>query len=100
MSLQISDHADRIQAQLDRDIDDLKLFQHSFLSRRNAFAPVYVLPPEVLAHCFRFISLKQLIKGAVDHSLDVRLRKQLIAYPTVTAVCRYWRQVALEEPCL
>ena len=80
--------------------DDLKRFQQLLLVKHNTFAPVNVLPPEVLAHCFRFISLKQLIKGAVDHSLDVRLHKRLIAYPTVTAVCRYWRQVALEEPCL
>ena len=61
--------------------DDLKRFQQLLLVKHNTFAPVNVLPPEVLAHCFRFISLKQLIKGAVDPSLDIRLRTMTYRLP-------------------
>ena len=57
---------------------------------RNALAPVSLLPPEVLARVFRFLSLDE-----PPHS-----GKQNLGWIRVTHVCQLWRQVALDDSSL
>jgi hypothetical protein len=60
------------------------------LTLRNALAPISVLPPEVLARVFRFLSLQEPPCSG----------KQNLGWIRATHVCCFWRQVALGDSSL
>ncbi|KAI0060703.1 hypothetical protein BV25DRAFT_1789986, partial [Artomyces pyxidatus] len=62
--------------------------------RRNAFAPISIIPPEILARIFEFHSFD--CPPASDHNQAPSLG--WIA--SATHVCRHWREVALDHPHL
>ena len=71
-------------------VDAAKQFLHSQLARRNALTPIYVLPPEVLALVFHFLVFE-------DPACS---REQNLGWIRATHVCRFWRQVALDDSSL
>ena len=80
----------------DEDVDMVSLARQirlirSLRSRRNAVAPISVLPPELLVRIFRF------------HALEVppwSSGTQKLGWIAVTHVCQRWRQVALGDSSL
>jgi hypothetical protein len=60
------------------------------LTLRNTLAPISVLPPEVLARVFHFLSLQEPPCSG----------KQDLGWIRATHVCRFWRQVALGDSSL
>ncbi|KAI0058531.1 hypothetical protein BV25DRAFT_1788805, partial [Artomyces pyxidatus] len=67
-------------------------------TRRNALLPVHILPPEILARIFQFLTI-------MDQPGDItRVKtKRLVSLgwiASVTHVYRHWRQVALDTPRL
>ena len=60
------------------------------LTLRNTLAPVFVLPPEVLARVFHFLSLEEPPFSG----------KQNLGWIRATHVCRFWREVALGDSSL
>jgi F-box-like len=59
-------------------------------SLRNALVPISILPPEVLARVFHFLSLEERPCSG----------KQKLGWIRATHVCRFWRQVALGDSSL
>jgi hypothetical protein len=74
---------------IDKEMDAAHGFSHSLLERRNALAPISVLPAELLARIFHYCAL--------ERPLSVSLNLSWIA---VTYVCQRWRQVALDDTSL
>jgi F-box-like len=62
----------------------------SLLARRDALAPIFLLPPELLARIFHFLAL-------VEPSWSSPGK---LGWIRATHVCQYWRQVALEDSSL
>ena len=75
---------------LDNEIDAAIQFTRSLRTRRNALVPISLLPPEILVRVFHFLVLK-------EYPLS---RKGGVGWIRVTHVCRYWRQVALDDSSL
>jgi hypothetical protein len=73
---------DEIDQQL-KAVDAAKQLLHSQLARRNTLVPISLLPPEVLARVFHLLVLNDTL-GPI----------------TATHVCRFWRQVALDDSSL
>jgi F-box-like len=73
-----------------RAVDAAKQLLHSQLARRNALAPISVLPPEILARVFRFLVFE-------DPACS---RGQNLGWIRATHVCQFWRQVALDDSSL
>jgi hypothetical protein len=71
-------------------IDTARQLLHSHLARLNAFTPISVLPPEVLARIFYFLVFK-------DPACS---RGQNLGWIRATHVCQFWRQVALDDSSL
>ncbi|KAI0252264.1 hypothetical protein BJV78DRAFT_1124881, partial [Lactifluus subvellereus] len=73
-----------------RKIEAARLHILTLLTRRNALAPISLLPSELLAQIFHF------------HALDEPSwsNRKSFGWMKVTHVCRYWRQVALEDSSL
>ncbi|KAF8486841.1 hypothetical protein DFH94DRAFT_849382 [Russula ochroleuca] len=71
-------------------VDAAKLLLRSLLARRNALAPISVLPPEILARVFHFLVFE-------DPACS---REQNLGWIRATHVCRFWRQVALNDSSL
>ena len=69
---------------------EINAAEQLLLSLRNALTPISLLPPEVLARVFYFLSLEQ----------RPCTRKQNLGWIRVTHVCRLWRQVALGDSSL
>jgi hypothetical protein len=63
-------------------VDAAKQLLHSQLARRNALAPISILPPETLVRVFHFLVFEDL------------------GWLRATHVCRFWRQVALDDSSL
>ncbi|KAI0337482.1 hypothetical protein BDW22DRAFT_1488256 [Trametopsis cervina] len=85
--------------------DDLDRLDSSVLTAsrsvgalRNAFAPVNILPSEVLAHIFHLLSLQT--NTPPSFLPDLTTRRDPYAWISVTHVCRYWRATALAFPTL
>jgi F-box-like len=77
---------------IDKEIDAARRLTRSLLSRRNALAPISVLPPELLARIFRFHALAEPAWSSFyPHGLG---------WIADTHVCQYWRQVALDDSSL
>jgi hypothetical protein len=66
------------------------LLTRTLLPHRNTLAPVFVLPPEVLARIFHLVALAE----------SSRSKMGSLGWISVTHVCRHWRQVALEDSSL
>ena len=82
---------------IDKEIDEqlkavnvAKQFLHSQLARLKALTPISVLPPEVLARVFHFLVFE-------DPACS---REQNLGRIRATHVCRFWRQVALDDSSL
>ena len=74
----------------ERAVDAAKQLLHSQLTRRNAQAPISVLPPEILAQVFHFLVFE-------DPACS---RRQNLGWIRATHVCQFWRQVALDDSSL
>jgi F-box-like len=75
---------------MDEEIEAARLLILSLLTRRNALTRIFLLPPELLARIFRFLAL-------VEPSWSSPGK---LGWIRATHVCRYWRQVALEDSSL
>ncbi|KAF8486836.1 hypothetical protein DFH94DRAFT_659751 [Russula ochroleuca] len=82
---------------IDREIDEqfkavdaAKQLLHSQLTHRNTLTPISLLPPEVLARVFHFL-------GFEDPACSA---EQNLGWIRATHVCRFWRQVALDDSSL
>ena len=73
---------------IDDDMKILDSIKCSMLSRRNTFAPVSRLPPEILDCIFSFLQM------------DEPLSHGEIGWIKITHICRCWRQVAEETRAL
>ncbi|KAH9978417.1 hypothetical protein BJV77DRAFT_518170 [Russula vinacea] len=71
-------------------VDDAKELLRSQLARRNALAPISLLPPEVLVRVFHFLVFEDL---AFSGELN-------LGWLRATHVCQFWRQVALDDSSL
>ena len=71
-------------------MDDAKELLRSQLARRNALAPISLLPPEVLVRVFHFLVFEDL---AFSGELN-------LGWLRATHVCQFWRQVALDDSSL
>ena len=71
-------------------VDATKQFLHSQRACLKAFAPISLLPPEVLARVFHFLVFE-------DPACS---EEQNLGWIRATHVCRFWRQVALDDSSL
>ena len=75
---------------VDKEVDATRKLLRLLLMRRNALAPVSVLPPEVLARVFHFLARDEPpCLGRLD-----------LGWIRATHVCQLWRQVALGDSSL
>src|SRR5712672_32144 len=74
-------------ATVDQDLDTAKRLMLSMFTRRNQLAPISILPAEILARIFHFVAFSE-----EPYLLGCVLR--------VTHVCRWWRQIALDDSAL
>ena len=75
---------------VDKEIEAARHHILTLLTRRNSLAPISLLPPELLARIFHF-------HAAFERS---SYHGETLGRIRVTHVCRYWRQVALEDSTL
>ena len=81
---------------VDEEIERLKAVEaakqllHSQLARRNALAPISVLPPEILARVFHLLVFED----------PACFGERNLGWIRSTHVCRYWREVALDDSSL
>jgi hypothetical protein len=80
-------------SEIDDQIDIAGRLARSLLVHRNAFAPIFVLPPELLLLIFRAHALAE-----PPWWSDAQTQK--LGWIRVTHVCRHWRQVALNDSLL
>jgi hypothetical protein len=76
---------------VDKEVDATKQLLRSLLTRRNALAPISLLPPEILARVFHLLVLEETPYSDKQNSGWIR---------RTTHVCRHWRQVALGDSSL
>ena len=86
------DHNARLAAisAVDKEVDATRQLLRSLLTRRNALAPISLLPPEILARVFHLLALEEPMYSG----------KQNLGWIRTTHVCRHWRQVALGDSSL
>jgi hypothetical protein len=86
------DHDARLAAisAVDKEVEATRQLLRSLLTRRNALAPISLLPPEILARVFHALALDEPPCDA----------KQSLGWIKTTHVCRHWRQVALGDSSL
>jgi F-box-like len=86
------DHNARLAAisTVDKEVDAARQLLCSLLTRRNALAPISLLPPEILARVFHVLALQE----------PPYSDKQNYGWIRTTHVCRHWRQVALGDSSL
>ncbi|KAI0277173.1 hypothetical protein BGY98DRAFT_934577 [Russula aff. rugulosa BPL654] len=86
------DHNARLAAisAVDKEVDATRQLLLSLLTRRNALAPISLLPPEILARVFHLLALDEPPNGI----------KPTLGWIRTTHVCRHWRQVALDDSSL
>jgi hypothetical protein len=76
---------------VDEEVDAARKLLRSLLTRRNALAPISVLPPEVLARVFHALArLEPPCWSGI----------QYLGWIRATHVCVHWRQVALGDSSL
>ena len=75
---------------VDKEVDAACQHLRSLLTRRNALAPISVLPPEILTRIFHFLALDE-PPSFINPNLG---------WIKATHVCRLWRQVALGDSTL
>ncbi|KAI0284457.1 hypothetical protein BC826DRAFT_1109733 [Russula brevipes] len=80
-------------SEIDDQIDIAKRLARSLLMHRNAFAPIFVLPPELLLRIFHAHAL-------AEPPWRSATQTQKLGWIRVTHVCRHWRHVALNDPLL
>ena len=73
-----------------RAVDAAKQLLHSQLARRNALAPISLLPPEILARVFHILVFE-------DPACST---ERNMGWIRATHVCQFWRQVALDDSSL
>ena len=76
---------------VDKEVEAARQLLRSLLTRRNALAPISLLPPEILARVFHFLALEEEPPCS---------RGQNLGWIRATHVCRLWRQVALGDASL
>jgi F-box-like len=87
-SIQTSRACSTTISSTDEEIEAAILHILSLLSRRTA--PIFRLPPELLARIFHFLALTEPSWSSPGE----------LGWIRATHVCRYWRQVALEDSLL
>ncbi|PPR06645.1 hypothetical protein CVT26_001187 [Gymnopilus dilepis] len=75
---------------IDQEVEDVKAYIRALWKRRNTFAPVSRLPPEILSRIFDIVR-DRVVSGFSYRPLE---------WTRVGHVCHQWRQVALNSPCL
>jgi hypothetical protein len=76
---------------VDKEVDATRQLLRSLLTRRNALAPISLLPPEILARVFHLLALEDTPYSDKQNFGWIR---------GTTHVCRHWRQVALGDSSL
>ncbi|KAI0252277.1 hypothetical protein BJV78DRAFT_1281836 [Lactifluus subvellereus] len=89
-SIRISTAQSAAISLIDKEIEAARLHILTLLTRRNALAPISLLPSELLARIFHLHML-----GEPSWS-----NRGIFACIDVTHVCRHWRQVALGDSSL
>jgi F-box-like len=89
-SIQSSSTRSAAISSVDEEIRASRLHVLSLLTRRNALMPIFLLPPELLARIFHFFALVEPSWSSPGE----------LGWIRATHVCRYWRQVALEDSSL
>ena len=86
------DHNARLAAisAVDKEVDATRQLLRSLLTRRNALAPISLLPPEILIRVFHLLALDEPPFSS----------EQNFGWIRTTHVCRHWRQVALSDSSL
>ncbi|KAF8498179.1 hypothetical protein F5888DRAFT_1693232 [Russula emetica] len=86
------DHDARLAAisAVDKEVDATRQLLRSLLTRRNALAPISLLPPEILGRVFHSLALDE----------PPYSNQQNFGWIRTTHVCRHWRQVALDDSSL
>ena len=77
-------------SEVDKKVDAAWQHLRSLFTRRNALAPISLLPPEILTRIFHFLVLDE----------PPRSRNPNLGWIKATHVCRLWRQVALADSSL
>lgn len=87
------DHDARLSAisAVDKEVDATRRLLRSLLTRRNALAPISLLPPEILARVFHLLASEETTYSDKPYFGWIR---------RTTHVCRHWRQVALDDSSL
>ncbi|KAI0060683.1 hypothetical protein BV25DRAFT_1992747 [Artomyces pyxidatus] len=84
---------------VDDEIEAARLAVCAMRTRRNALAPISVLPPEILARIFELHAI-DCPHGKVDYYRADRMNLRFGWIASATHVCRRWREVALDHPRL
>ncbi|TFY71384.1 hypothetical protein EVG20_g1628 [Dentipellis fragilis] len=98
------------RAKLDQELQNLRTITSFLGTRRNAFASINRLHPEILAHVFAYLAIAEPPSGLYRarrkrgpynaESHEVRRQQRSLGWMAVTYVCRSWREVALAHPSL
>ncbi|KAI0040171.1 hypothetical protein FA95DRAFT_1503233, partial [Auriscalpium vulgare] len=95
-----NDTAHTPQAILNAEVHGARLALGALLTRCNVFAPISILPPEILAHIFECLALVSPPRRAALGSNGRRPKATLGWIKSATHVCRSWRATALGDPAL
>ncbi|KAA1475943.1 hypothetical protein DENSPDRAFT_842825 [Dentipellis sp. KUC8613] len=87
------------RAELEAEMEAVKLVMCSLRTRHNALAFVNRLPSEVLAQIFEWVR-KAYMDSSPHNSRRVPVAKADIQWVDLTHVCRQWRIVAINHPVL
>ncbi|KAI0046208.1 hypothetical protein FA95DRAFT_1607072 [Auriscalpium vulgare] len=87
-------HADEAFSTVDIEINAALKAIQAMRTRRNALAPVAVLPPEVLSHIFSLLAISEPPSWRPNNG------PYLGWIVMTTHVCRHWRQIALDTASL
>ncbi|KAI0060709.1 hypothetical protein BV25DRAFT_1827587 [Artomyces pyxidatus] len=98
--LNIGDAVTTARETIEDEIKAARLSVCAMQTRRNALLPISVLPSEVLARVFEFLILAFPTDNATYYYIASRRSGKLGWIAAATHVCRRWRQVAMENPCL
>ncbi|KZV70340.1 hypothetical protein PENSPDRAFT_752659 [Peniophora sp. CONT] len=88
--------ATRARELIDAELAGVRLLTSALNERRNELALPSLLPPEVLAHIFSFLSEVYPINLAHGYYTS----PSTLGWVFVTHVCRRWRHVCLGQPAL
>lgn len=97
MPLSLSERAEGL-AEIDAQLAELSVTARHCRERRNSFAAISTLPPELLYQVFQWLIYSRCFSPRGRYmGNDGVLQNDLVP---ISQVCRFWRQTALESPTL